>query len=245
MLRVALTKSFAREAPAVFTTAIFNSPLVSSSLEQHFNRPSTTTAAYNTRFLSSTSSSSEEGKGIFGSLQKSFVDRQKRKQKEQFQAQVEKMSNAEKWTLEHFVDDMKKTANDWRSKIPGMSNLKQVKVVKKSLAIAEAMVTHIGQDATSMEIGEKLSRADKLRVAIKSEVSVEEVNIMIQQLQAVNIMHQIVRRRKLDGKPLPKDENSMKGLMQTEALQSMTKSQRNDMRNAQMKRNMRGMGRGR
>mmetsp|Transcript_6770 Transcript_6770/g.9882 ORF Transcript_6770/g.9882 Transcript_6770/m.9882 type:complete len:235 (-) Transcript_6770:144-848(-) len=194
----------------------------------------------NLRFLST-----EEKRGIFGRLQDSFTDRQKASQQKMFAQQVEKMSNAKAWTLADFADDLEKTTSDWRSKIPGMSNLQQVKMAKQAASIAKAMIQEMGADATAKDIAEKVSRAEKLKVALASESTVEEVNVMIQQLQSVDIMHRIIRKRKIEGKSLPTNESSMKNLMQVDGLQAMTKTQKKAMRDSQMKKGMRGVGRAR
>lgn len=187
--------------------------------------------------------STEENRGILGRLQDSFADRQKANQQKMFAKQVEKMSNAEAWTLADFADDLDKTTSDWKSKIPGLNNLQQVKMAKQAATIAKAMIQQVGADATAKDVTEKVARAEKLKVALESESTVEEVNVMIQQLQSVDIMHRIIRKRKVEGKSLPTNESSMKNLMQVDGLQAMTKTQKKNMRNMQMKKGMRGIGR--
>jgi len=200
-------------------------------------RPTATTY----RFMST----QEESRGILGRLQDSFTDRQKAKQQKMFAEQVEKMSNATQWTLTDFISDVERSTNDWRSKLPGLSNLQQVKLAKQATAISKAMMKYVGGDATFQDVTEKLDRTNKLKVALESESTVEEVNVMIQQLQSVDIMHRIIRKRKKEGKSLPTNESSMKSLMQAEGLQAMTKKQKQNMRDLQMKKGMRGIGRGR
>ena len=198
-------------------------------------------AAPQLRYLSS-NSSEEKSPGIFGRMQNAFTERQERKQREGFSEQLEKMSNSEVWSISDFQEDMSKTVNSWRTKVPGMSNLSQVKTAKSLYSIAQAIIEEIGADSTAAKLTD-MSRIDKLKVSIKSGASVEEINMMLSQFQAVDVMHSVVRRRKLDGKAIPNDEAAMRSILQKEGLKNMSKTQKKAMKDAQMKKGMRGMGR--
>lgn len=178
---------------------------------------------------------------MFGRVQNAIQDRTKRNQQQEFASQLEKMSNSPKWTVGDFVEDLSKTVNSWRTKIPGLSSLDQVKTAKQVNSIAEAIVEEMGIDATSEKLME-MTRTQKLKVSLKSGASVEEINGMLQQFQAVDVMHQVVRKRKLEGKAIPSDEASMRQVMQVEGLGAMSKAQRKAMKQSRMKSQMRGMG---
>lgn len=192
------------------------------------------------RLLSSTSDNNDNP-GMFGRVQNAIQDRTKRNQQQEFASQLEKMSNSPKWTVGDFVEDLSKTVNSWRTKIPGLSSLDQVKTAKQVNSIAEAIVEEMGIDATSEKLME-MTRTQKLKVSLKSGASVEEINGMLQQFQAVDVMHQVVRKRKLEGKAIPSDEASMRQVMQVEGLGAMSKAQRKAMKQSRMKSQMRGMG---
>ena len=187
-------------------------------------------------------SDEKEKPGFFGRIQNAFTARQERLAQEQFAEQVERMANSEKWTIQNFSDDVSKSVDSWRTKIPGMRNLQQVKSAKKISSIAKAIVEVIGGGATAEELM-NMSRTQKLNVAIKSKESVEDVNVMVAQFQGVQMMHQVVRKRKLEGKPIPNDEAGMRSVLQSESLGAMSKSQRKAMMEARQKRGMRGVGR--
>lgn len=186
-------------------------------------------------------SDEKEKPGFFGRIQNAITSRQERLAQEQFAEQVERMANSEKWTIQNFSDDVSKTVDSWRTKIPGMSNLQQVKGAKKISNIAKAVVEVIGGGATAEELL-NMSRTQKLNVAIKSKESVEDVNLMVAQFQGVQMMHQVIRKRKLEGKPIPTDEAGIRSVLQSESLGAMTKSQRKAMMESRQKRGMRGVG---
>jgi hypothetical protein len=186
--------------------------------------------------------SDEKKTGFFGRIQNAFTARQERLSQEQFAEQVERMANSEKWTIQNFSDDVSKSVDSWRTKIPGMSNLQQVKSAKKMNSIAKAIVEVVGGGATAEDLM-NMSRTHKLNVAIKSKESVEDVNVMVAQFQGVQMMHQVIRKRKLEGKPIPTDEAGMRSVLQSESLGAMSKSQRKAMMESSQKRGMRGVGR--
>ncbi|KAI2510237.1 hypothetical protein MHU86_4115 [Fragilaria crotonensis] len=160
--------------------------------------------AHHLRQFSSTSDS-DENPGFFGRIKNSFTDRQERKAQEQFANQLEKMANSERWTIKDFQDDLSLVVDSWRTKIPGMTNISQVKSAKQMNGISKAIIEVIGANATASELLE-MPRTDKLKVSVKSGASVEDINVMLQQFQGVEVMHQVVRRRKLEGRPIPQDQ---------------------------------------
>ena len=200
-------------------------------------------AHHHVRQFSSTSKRpEEESPGFFGRMKNAFTDRQERKAQEQFAEQLHKMANSERWTIQDFQADLSKITDTWKAKMPGVSDLSQVKSAKVMSGIANAVIEVVGANATAEELME-MSRTDKLKVSVKSEASVEDINIMLQQFQAVQVMHQVVRRRKLEGRPIPQDQASMKSILQVEGLQVMSKAQRSNLKELQIKSQMRGMGR--
>lgn len=186
-------------------------------------------------------SDENEKPGFFGRIKNAITARQERLAQEQFAEQVGRMANSEKWTIQNFSDDVSKSVDSWRTKIPGMSNLQQVKAAKKTSNIAKAVVEVLGGGATAEELL-NMSRTQKLNVAIKSKESVEDVNLMVAQFQGVQMMHQVIRKRKLEGKAIPTDEAGIRSVLQSESLGAMTKGQRKAMMESRQKRGMRGVG---
>ena len=75
-------------------------------------------------------------------------------------------------------------------------------------------------------------------------MELQDLNVAIEQFKAMDIMHQILRKRHLDGKALPTDEDGMKAAIQSEGPKVLSKSQKKGLAESQRKR-MKGMGRGR
>jgi len=83
----------------------------------------------------------------------------------------------------------------------------------------------------------------QLKISLKSGTPVEDINVAIRQFQAVDMMHQVVRRRHLDGKPIPTDESSLKTAIQMDGTKVLSKAQKKEIQESQKKRGMRGIGR--
>ena len=64
----------------------------------------------------------------------------------------------------------------------------------------------------------------------------EELNILVKQFQGMDIMQQVLRQRKQEGKPLPIDEASMKVAMQQDAAKVMNKTQKRDIMKAKQRK---------
>jgi len=192
------------------------------------------------RHLSSTS----QNRGILGGLRDTLEERQKRDQAKKFSEQLAKMAASEKWTLALFTDELNSTLSSWRAKIPGLRDLAQVNQTKEAKRLFQAFIDELGGDKTASDLA-KLNRTEKLRVSLRSGVSVQELNVAIRQFQSMEIMHQVLRKRHVDGKPLPKDEEAMKAAILTEGASSMTKEQKKGMAdfNRKRMRGMRGLGR--
>ena len=188
-------------------------------------------------------STTNQGKstGIFGKVQDYFTNRQERKAQEKFSQQMEKMASSERWTISDFHDDVASTADSWTSKIPGIKDLKEVQTSKQLSKIAVAIMDVLGSKTATADELMEMSRTDKLKVSVKSGVLVEDVNMMLQQFQSVGFMHRVIRQRRLEGKPIPKDQPSMTNLLQSQGPESFPKAQRKKLMEAQKKRLMKGM----
>jgi hypothetical protein len=58
------------------------------------------------------------------------------------------------------------------------------------------------------------------------------LNIFIKQFEAMDIMQQVLRRRKLEGKPMPTDEASMQAAMQQDVQKVLSKTQKKNIMKA-------------
>lgn len=142
--------------------------------------------------------------------------------------QLEKMSNYEVWTLGCFVDDIKTSLSDWKTKIPGMSMTAQVKAMKDSMKVVNAVTSKVGEDAT-LDILTSLGRKEKLEIALQADCSLEDLNSTISQFRNMEIMHRVLRYRKSNGRPLPKDEKMMQLAIQEDGKNVLTKKEKKQM----------------
>jgi hypothetical protein len=76
---------------------------------------------------------------------------------------MEKMASQDTWSLGDFASELDTALGGWRSKIPGMGNLAQVKSIKESQKIVNAVVDEMGRDA-NIEAVQHLGRKEKVRI---------------------------------------------------------------------------------
>lgn len=60
---------------------------------------------------------------------------------------------------------------------------------------------------------------------------------MIQQFRTMELMHRVLRYRKINGKPLPTDEAGMRAIMMEDAQNVLTSQEKKEMRGEAVKRN--------
>jgi hypothetical protein len=170
---------------------------------------------------------SEEKKksGFISRMRDAFTNRQERLLAEEFTAQCERMANQDEWTIADFQKDLAKTTSSWRAMIPGVGDSKEVETARESNKIALAIIETLGPNLCLGNMM-NLSREDKLKIAIKSERSVTEINVFMNLCQHVDIMHKVLRQRKIEGKPIPKEQQALQSLIQTEGIRAMSNSQR-------------------
>jgi hypothetical protein len=183
--------------------------------------------------------SQEKKSGFMSSIKDAITSRQERKASEEFAAQCERMASKDTWTIQDFQNDLGKSTSSWRSMIPGVSDLNETKVAKETNKVALAIIEILGPNL-SLEGVMEMSRENKLKVAIQSEKSVSEINLFMTQCQNVDILHKILRRRKLEGRPIPTDQRVIQNLVQSEGLQAMSGSQRQTLKAQMLKRGTKG-----
>jgi len=64
----------------------------------------------------------------------------------------------------------------------------------------------------------------------------QELNLLVKQFQGMDIMQQVLRKRKLEGKPLPMDEASMKAAVQQDAQNILSKGQKKEIMKARQRK---------
>ena len=175
---------------------------------------------------------SSQSKGIFSSIKDSINDklaeRQDRKKEEKMLEQIQKVSQLEKLTLGAFVEQMASATDDWKTKIPGMGNLEQVKMAKETKRILDIMVSELGADISAEQM-ENLDRKDKLRVSVKAEIPISDINQMVMQFKNMDLMHAVLKYRKDKGKKLPTSERELRTAMLQDASKVLSKDQKKEI----------------
>ena len=151
-------------------------------------------------------------------------NREAKKNEDEFKKRIEAMANQERWILDDLYKDLKEGAENWRNRIPGVSSTKEVQGAKKMYNTIKGLISVVGSNATYSDL-ENMSKIDKLRAAHAGEVTVEEVNVMIQQCGTLRLMQSLVRKRKLEGRPLPTTPENLQVIAQQEGRTMLTKKQ--------------------
>lgn len=188
----------------------------------------------------SSATGGEEKPGFFDRMRDKLSDREQKKQADKYAEQLQKMASVDSWTLKAFSDEISQSLSSWRMKIPGMSNVQQVKAVKEQQKIIEAIKVEVGENGTAADIT-ALGRKEKLKISLRSDVSIQDMNMLIKQFQSMDVMHKVLRQRKLAGKDIPTDEQGVKALIHKEGKTALTREQKQTMKKARSKSAMRGM----
>lgn len=138
------------------------------------------------------------------------------------------MANAEVWTLKLFADSINDSLSGWQKYMPGVSDTKQVKQIKEAQKVVLAVRDAIGGDATAEDLN-RLGRKEKLKASLKAGVSLDDLNVLITQFSFQSLMQQMLRKRKLSGKSIPKEEGEMKAMLQADGANMLSKQQKKEM----------------
>jgi hypothetical protein len=187
------------------------------------------------------SSDNKEGDGGVSGLLKNvsspwqwWKNRQESKNEEKYKQRVNYMVNKPDWTLNDMAQELDEVLSSWTSKIPGVNNNKEVAMAKQMHKTVTSVMSVVGVDATVEDL-DKMTRADKLQAAVKSEQSVEEINIFIHQFSTASMMHRVLRKRKLEGKRIPETPEAMQEIIQTEGKSVLTPTQKEKLKRQALK----------
>jgi hypothetical protein len=154
-----------------------------------------------------------------------WQNRQETKSAEKYRERIERMSQKETWTVDDMATELKDIVTSWSAKL---SQDKDTKVVKEMHKILQAIGKVLGPDATSDTV-ETAGRLQKLQAAVAGECTVEKINAGMKQFQVMALMHRVVRKRKLDGMPIPQTMESMQAIVQLEGPKLMSKAEKSRM----------------
>lgn len=115
--------------------------------------------AGNVNYSSTPSSSSK--KGFLDRMKDKIDERSQKNQADKYAEQIRTMAESEQWDLKSFGNEIEKSTSNWRNKIPGMSNVEQVKAIKENQKLINSLMDEIGADATAKELVQ-LGRKEKV-----------------------------------------------------------------------------------
>mmetsp|Transcript_2047 Transcript_2047/g.2738 ORF Transcript_2047/g.2738 Transcript_2047/m.2738 type:complete len:256 (-) Transcript_2047:174-941(-) len=173
-----------------------------------------------------------DNKGILSSItdpiKNTFAKRQERKREEKTMEQMKKLAQLETWNLSAFAGQMEEATSDWKTKIPGMSNLEQVKLAKETKRVLDLMISTLGAN-TCPEDMRNLGRKDKLKLAVACEIPLSDINQMIEQFENMEVMHSVLRNQYEKGKKIPSTEKEARALVMREAPKLMSKEKKREL----------------
>jgi hypothetical protein len=169
--------------------------------------------------------SKEPTGGISGWMER----RKLSKEKERYQEQMERLANMEQLTLESYKKELERGLTGWGASLSSLLQSKEVKMAKEVVSAVDGIIEVMGKDANVDELLE-MTRLERLKVAAACNKTVEEVGILLLQIQNMDVMQRILRRRKLEGKPIPEDPTHLHNVIKNDALNVMTKTQKTLMK---------------
>jgi hypothetical protein len=177
------------------------------------------------------SSKSGESESKSGGVRGWMEGRQERQEKEKYLEQMERLSDMDELTLANYRKMLEEGLNSWGAKLTfGLS--KEVKTAKEVVSVVACFMDVLGADAKADDLIH-MDRLQKLQVATASNKTLEETAIMMSQIQNMDLMQRTLKKRRMEGKPIPQDANSMQAAIKKDAVSVMSKSQKEMMKNRQ------------
>ena len=192
-------------------------------------------AAFSTQSGDLSKSTSSGGGGIRGWIQ----NRAERRQHEDYMTQMARLSEMDRLTLDNYRGELERGLNKWGANISFLQT-KEVKTAKEVVAIVKALIEVKGGEATADDLF-TMDRLERLKVATSTNKTVEELSILLSQIQNMDLMQRTLRKRHLEGKPIPPDPASMQAAIKKDAISVMSKSQKEMMMKRQATQAKRAM----
>jgi len=179
------------------------------------------------------SSKADDEKGS-GGIRGWMNDRQARKEQEKYMEQMMKLSTMEVFTMEKYREELQSGVDGGglMTKIKFMQT-KEIKQAKEVIEVVDKIIEVVGPDATAEDLI-TLDRLNRLRVANAANKTLEEIAIMVSQITNMDVMQKTLRKRWLEGKPIPPDQDSMQAVIQKDAMSVLSKSQKELMKSRQI-----------
>lgn len=159
------------------------------------------------------------------------TSRRKRQEQEKYMEQMEKLSNMDRLTMQIYHDMLKEGVSGFMSNISFMQS-KEIKTAKAVVEVVEKIIEVVGPHATCDDLIE-MDRLQRLKVATSANKTPEEISIMVSQITNMDVMQKALRKRRLDGKPIPVDQDQMQAVIKRDAVQVMSKAQKSMLKGRQ------------
>lgn len=147
--------------------------------------------------------------------------------------QLKRLSTMEVFTMDKYRKELQigLDGGGMVTKISFMQT-KEYKQAKEVTKVVDKIIDVVGPDATADDLI-TLDRLQRLRVANAAEKTVEDIAIMVSQITNMDVMQKTLRKRYLEGKPLPSNKDAMEAVVQKDAINVLSKSQKEMMKSRQ------------
>jgi hypothetical protein len=157
--------------------------------------------------------------------------RAERKEQERYMEQMERLSNMDVFTMENYREELKRGLSGFAANISFMQS-KEVKMAKEVVEVVDKFIEVLGPNTTAEDLIE-MDRLQRLKVATAANKTLEEIAIMVSQITNMDVMQKALRKRRLEGKAIPKDQEAMQAAIKKDAMQVLSKSQMELLRSRQ------------
>jgi len=178
--------------------------------------------------------SNDDKSGSGGKIRGWMNDRRDRQENERYMEQMTRLSNMDVFSMENYRDELRRGVDGGgiMTKISFMQT-KEVKQAKEVVEVVEKMIEVVGPNATAEDLIE-MDRLQRLRVATAANKTLEEISIMVSQITNMDVMQKTLRKRRLEGKSIPADKDYMQAIIQKDAMNVLSKSQKELLKSRQV-----------
>ncbi|KAG7350386.1 hypothetical protein IV203_009746 [Nitzschia inconspicua] len=180
---------------------------------------------------SSGSGSPSENSSSSGGISGWMKRRAERKEQKRYMEQMERLSNMDVFTMENYREELKRGLSGFAANISFMQS-KEIKMAKEVVQVVDTFIEVLGPNATAEDLIE-MDRLQRLKVATAANKTLEEIAILVSQITNMDVMQKALRKRRLEGKPIPKDQDAMQAAIKKDAMQVLSKSQMELLRSRQ------------
>mmetsp|Transcript_23365 Transcript_23365/g.41437 ORF Transcript_23365/g.41437 Transcript_23365/m.41437 type:complete len:119 (+) Transcript_23365:2-358(+) len=106
-------------------------------------------------------------------------------------------------------------------------------MAKEVLEVVDVIIDVLGPQATAEDLI-AMDRLQRLKVATNANKTLEDIAIMVSQITNMDVMQKTLRKRRLEGKPIPSDPEAMQAAVKKDAMTVLSKSQKEMLKSRQV-----------